>query len=73
MMNDESNRALSLVELREFIEWGRAAQLYIEKIQDSAVCAKGPSWIDECLDAAWVKLEDCFDWASIEETLKESE
>lgn len=73
MMNDESNRRFSLAEVRKFKEWCSAAQIYIEECQDSAVSVKGPWWIDNYLEDACIKLDECIDWARRQERLEYSE
>ena len=74
MMNDESNRAFSLAEVREFKEWCRGAQLEIECCQNSVVYSQGPWEIENNLDEAWEYLGRCIGWAlEYEEMLKDLE
>ncbi|QRP98975.1 hypothetical protein I6J72_05600 [Corynebacterium sp. FDAARGOS 1242] len=75
MMNDESNRAFSLAEVRQFMNWCDIVQQCISQLDNFTVSKHGPLWIGRKLDEAWEKIDECFEWASIYEfeLLEESE
>lgn len=67
MMNDESNRAFSLVEVREFMKWCDVVQQCISQFDNFTVSKHGPLWIGREIDEAGEKIDKCFGWAQIYE------